>query len=192
MQNTAYVFNLHNLNFKEVFQLLQEEKAFQFTKPKGGKIQSDTKSDFITVCVAMNNRYEKMINTRKERKALLTVEGGSGGIGLTAWHKGGSKGWSAWGMSIHMSGINLSPKQHDCEGEGKWQHGVYQNKKQWERAWWRPGMFLWKLVTSVAVRLDAKLCRKYFLASLFVLKMGSSATSCFFELNFLQGKGKWQ
>lgn len=92
MQNTAYVFNLHNLNFKEVFQLLQEEKAFQFTKPKGGKIQSDTKSDFITVCVAMNNRYEKMINTRKERKALLTVEGGSGGIGLTAWHKGGSKG----------------------------------------------------------------------------------------------------
>lgn len=49
-----------------------------------------------------------MINTRKERKALLTVEGGSGGIGLTAWHKGGSRDWSAWGMSIHMSGKKIS------------------------------------------------------------------------------------
>jgi len=57
MQTTVYIFSLHNLSFRDVFQLLQEEKAFQFTKPQGGKIQSDTKSDFITIYVAMNKRY---------------------------------------------------------------------------------------------------------------------------------------
>lgn len=68
MQNTVYIFDLHNLSFKEVFQLLQEEKSFQFTKAQGGKIQSDTKSDFITVCVAMNKRCQKDNKYQKRKK----------------------------------------------------------------------------------------------------------------------------
>lgn len=75
MQNTVCIFN-HS--FKEFFWLLQGEKAFQFPKPQGGKIQSGTKSDFVTVCVIMNNIYQR--DTRKEKKAMLMVEASSGGI----------------------------------------------------------------------------------------------------------------
>lgn len=120
------------------------------------------------------------------------MEAGSGGIGLTVWHKGGSRCRAAWGMFMDMSSINLSPKQQDCEGEGEWKHRVCQNR-QWDQAWGRPGMFLWKFVTFVAICLDAELYRIYFLNSPFVLRKGSSTICCFFELNFPQDNGKrWQ
>lgn len=120
MQNTVYVFNLHNLNFKEVSQLLQEEKAFQFTKPQGGKIQSDTKSDFITVCVAMNNRYKKDDKYQERKKGSAD----SGGRFRRDWTdcvaQRRKQGLICLGnVHTHERQKNLLPKQHDCEGEGK-------------------------------------------------------------------------
>lgn len=75
MQNTVYIFNPHSLSFKELFQLLQGEKALQFTKPSGRKIQSDTKSDFTTVCLAVNKTYQKD-NKYQERKKGPADSGG--------------------------------------------------------------------------------------------------------------------
>lgn len=72
MQNTVCIFS-HN--FKEFFWLLQGEKALRFTKPQGGKIPSDTKSNFITAFVILYNRYQKD-NKYQERKKG-NADGGS-------------------------------------------------------------------------------------------------------------------
>lgn len=100
---------------------------------------------------------KKIINTRKENKALLTGSFRRDWSDCTAQRR--KQVWSCLGMSIHMSSITLSPKQHACEGAGKWQHREYQIKRQWDQAQGKLGVFLWNILTLEAIGLDMKVYR---------------------------------
>lgn len=56
--------------------VLLREKTFQYTNSWGGRIQSYTTSDFVTICVVMKKRFQE------EEKALLIEEAGSEETGL--------------------------------------------------------------------------------------------------------------